>query len=85
MERHNARGPRPDYDDYPIGDMPPEEAQSQLRICEEQLAEQQRLDDQEHGLDDQLQAVWVNTNWDQIKVHNFIYEMCNKNRVMMQK
>jgi len=68
MERHNARGPRPDYDDYPIGDMPPEEAQSQLRICEEQLAEQQRLDDQEHGLDDQLQAVWVNTNWDQIKI-----------------
>ena len=69
IERHNARGPRPDYDDYPVGDMPPEEAQEQLRICEKQVAEQQKLNDQENGLDNQLQSVWVNTNWDQIKVH----------------
>ena len=49
--------------------MPPEEAQEQLRICEKQVAEQQKLNDQENGLDNQLQSVWVNTNWDQIKVH----------------
>ena len=63
------RGPRPDYDDYYAGDMTPEEAQAQIRFCEEQLALEQEQADRENEMDTQLQLKWVNENWDKIKVN----------------
>ena len=49
--------------------MTPEEAQAQIRFCEEQLALEQEQADRENEMDTQLQFKWVNENWDKIKVN----------------
>ena len=49
--------------------MTPEEAQAQIRFCEEQLALEKEQADRENEMDTQLQLKWVNENWDKIKVN----------------
>ena len=55
--------------------MTPEEAQAQIRFCEEQLALEQEQADRENEMDTQLQLKWVNENWDKIKVNKFVWNL----------
>jgi len=48
--------------------MTPEEAQAQIRFCEEQLVLEQEQADRETEMDTKLQLKWVNENWDKIKI-----------------